>query len=52
VILKDGTLAYSEEIDPTNPAPQVGPADVVMDVSGPQNYRAWQMPSLYEPPAT
>jgi len=52
VLAKDGTFAYGEEIDPTNPAPQTGPADVVMDVSGPQQYRGWQMPSLYAPPTT
>jgi hypothetical protein len=52
VILEDGALGFSEEIEPTNPAPQVGPAVVVMDVAGPQQYRAWQMPSLYAPPGT
>jgi len=44
--------AYSLEINPTPPAPQVGPADVLTDISSPEHYRGWQMPSLYAPPVT
>jgi len=53
VSLKVGTQGYTVDVSPTGPpAIQVGPADVVMDVAGPQQYRAWQMPSLYNPPTT
>jgi hypothetical protein len=52
VLAQDATFGYSLEINPKNPAPQVGPADTVMDNSGPQQYRGWQMPSLYAPPVT
>jgi len=52
VLAQDATFGYSLEIAPTNPAPQVGPAVKVMDISGPQQYRAWQMLSLYGPPTT
>jgi hypothetical protein len=52
VLAQKGAFAYSEEIAPTNPAPQTGPADVRMDISAPQQYRGWQMPSLYAPPVT
>jgi arylsulfate sulfotransferase len=45
-------FGYSLEIGPTPPAPQVGKADVLMDLAGPQHYRGWQMPSLYNPPTT
>ncbi len=48
-----GTLGYSLEISPTNPpAPEVGPMVPLMDISGWQQYRAWQMQSLYNPPTT
>jgi len=46
------TAGYSLEIAPIPPAPQVGPANVLLDLSGPEHYRGWQMPSLYFPPAT
>jgi arylsulfate sulfotransferase len=52
VATKLSTFAFSEEINPKNPAPQVGPVDFIMDLSGPQQYRGWQMPSLYNPPTT
>jgi arylsulfate sulfotransferase len=53
VSLQVGTQGFTIDVSPTGPpAPQVGAADVVMDVSGPQQYRAWQMPSLYSPPTT
>lgn len=52
VLAKGSTFAYSEEFGPTPPAPQVGKADVLLDISGPQQYRGWQMPSLYAPPTT
>jgi arylsulfate sulfotransferase len=47
-----GVVAYSVELAPTNPAPQVGPASVLLDIAAPEHYRAWLMPSLYEPPTT
>jgi|HubBroStandDraft_1064217.scaffolds.fasta_scaffold03286_1 arylsulfate sulfotransferase len=46
------TYGYSLEVAPTPAAPQVGPADFLMDLAGPQHYRGWQMPSLYNPPIT
>jgi hypothetical protein len=46
------TVGYSMEIGPTPAAPQVGPADILLDLKGPQHYRGWQMPSLYDPPIT
>jgi hypothetical protein len=49
---QNSTFAFSEEFAPTPAAPQVGPADVLMDISGPQQYRGWQMPNLYAPPTT
>jgi hypothetical protein len=52
-LLKGGTFGYSMEISGTGPpAPQVGPADVLMDLGGPQHYRGFQMQSLYNPPTT
>jgi hypothetical protein len=52
VIAQDATFGYSLEIGPTPAAPQAGPADVILDLSGSQHYRGWQMPSLYTPPTT
>jgi hypothetical protein len=52
VLAKDGTFAYSEEFGPTPPSPQEGKADVIMDISAPQQYRGWQLTSLYAPPTT
>ncbi|HUE00693.1 MAG TPA: aryl-sulfate sulfotransferase [Bryobacteraceae bacterium] len=49
---KLGTQGISLEIAPTNPAPQVGPADFLMNISGPQQYRGWAMTSIYSPPTT
>ena len=46
------TDGYSMEFAPTPAAPQVGPANVLLNLSGPQHYRGWQMPSLYFPPTT
>jgi hypothetical protein len=52
VAAKQSTFAYSQEISATGPpAPEVGPADFLMELAGPQQYRGWQMPSLYNPPA-
>jgi hypothetical protein len=45
-------VSYSVEIAPTNPAPQVGPANFLLDVASPEHYRGWLMPSLYDPPTT
>jgi len=47
---KSTTLGYSQEYGPTPAAPQMGVNNPVMEVAGPQHYRGWQMPSLYEPP--
>jgi hypothetical protein len=52
VLSQNATFGYSMEIAPTPAAPQEGPADVLMDVAGPQHYRGWQMPNLYAPPTT
>ena len=52
VLAQGGTFGFSMEISPSVPAPQVGPADVLMDISGPQQYRGWQMSSLYLVPTT
>lgn len=52
VLSKGATFGFSMEVGPTPAAPQLGAADVVMDLSGPQHYRGWQMPSLYVPPTT
>jgi arylsulfate sulfotransferase len=50
---QESTFGYSIEIFGTGPpAPQVGPAGFLMNLSGPQQYRGWQMPSLYNPPTT
>jgi len=46
------TVGYSLELGADPPAPQVGPANVRLNLSGPEQYRAWQMPSLYYPPGT
>jgi hypothetical protein len=42
----------SLEIAPTPAAPVLGKADELLNLSGPEHYRAWQMPSLYAPPTT
>jgi len=34
------------------PLPVVGPANVILNVAGPEHYRGWQMVSLYFPPTT
>ena len=52
VLSLNNTVSYSMEIAPTPAAPQVGPADVLMDLQGTQHYRGWQMPNLYDPPTT
>jgi len=51
-ILSGTTTGYSMELAPTPPAPQVGAAHVILNVSGPEHYRGWQLPSLYNPPTT
>jgi hypothetical protein len=48
----ESTQGFSLEIAPTPAAPQVGTADIQLDLAGPQHYRGWQMPSLYDPPIT
>ncbi|MGC9945346.1 MAG: aryl-sulfate sulfotransferase [Bryobacteraceae bacterium] len=52
VVAQDSTFGYSLEYGPTPAAPQVGPADQILDLQGPQHYRGWQMPNLYNPPTT
>ena len=52
VLAQRSTFAFSEEFSPSNPAPQMGPAVVLFDLQGPQQYRGFQMPSLYNPPTT
>ena len=51
-ILTGTSSGFSMELAPTPPAPQAGAAHVILNVSGPQQYRAWQMQSLYLPPTT
>jgi hypothetical protein len=43
---------YTIEVGPTPPAPQVGPTDFLENLQGPEHYRGWQMPNLYDPPIT
>lgn len=52
VLAQNASLGYSLELGPTPAAPEVGPADLILDVAGPQHYRGWQMPNLYDPPTT
>jgi hypothetical protein len=52
VLAQGGTFGFSMEIAPTPAAPQVGPADVLLDMQGTQHYRGWQMSSLYLVPTT
>jgi len=52
VLSANDTAGYSMELAPSPPAPQVGAADVLLNLSGPEHYRGWQMPSLYFPPTT
>ncbi|MGC9949249.1 MAG: aryl-sulfate sulfotransferase [Bryobacteraceae bacterium] len=53
IVLVDlNTVSYSLEIGPTPPVPQLGTANVILKLSGPEHYRGWQMPSLYDPPTT
>jgi arylsulfate sulfotransferase len=49
---KEHTFGFSLEIGPSPAAPQVGPADFLMDLAGPTHYRGWQMQSLYIVPTT
>ncbi|HUE04792.1 MAG TPA: aryl-sulfate sulfotransferase [Bryobacteraceae bacterium] len=46
------TAGVSLELSPANPAPQAGPAVQLLNLMGPNHYRAWEMPSLYDPPVT
>lgn len=46
------TDGYSMELAPTPNVPQAGPANVLLNVAGPEHYRGWQMPNLYFPPIT
>jgi arylsulfate sulfotransferase len=52
VVVETSTYGFSLEINPSNPAPQVGPADVLLNLVGPEHYRGWQVPNLYQPPTT
>jgi len=46
------TNGDSMEVGPTPPAPQVGPANILLNLVGPEHYRGWQMLNLYSPPTT
>ena len=46
------TVGNSMEIGPDPPVPQIGAANVILNLSGPQHYRGWQMSNLYFPPTT
>jgi hypothetical protein len=52
VLSLNDTAGYSMEIGPTPPVPQLGKANVMLNLAGPEHYRGWQMPSLYSPPTT
>jgi len=52
VPLKNTSVGYSMEIGPTPAAPQMGAADLMLDLVGPQHYRGWQLQNLYSPPTT
>jgi len=52
VSVQKGSAGFSLEIGPSPAFPQVGPADVLMELVGPQHYRGFQMPSLYVAPTT
>lgn len=52
VIPPGSTFAYSQEVGPTPAAPQVGAAHMLMKLSNPQQYRGWQLQSLYVVPTT
>lgn len=52
VVVGTETYGFSMEINPVNPAPQAGPADVLENLVGPEHYRGWQVPNLYQPPTT
>ncbi len=53
VLINLGTTnGYSMELGPVPAAPQIGPANVLLNIAGPEHYRGWQMPSLYFPPTT
>lgn len=52
VLAQNNTFGYSMEVGPTPAAPQIGPANVLMNVSGPQHYRGWQLQNLYTVPTT
>jgi hypothetical protein len=46
------TAGYSLEVGPTPAVPQLGAANVLLNIAGPEHYRGWQMPNLYFPPTT
>ena len=46
------TDGYSMEMAPTPSVPQAGPADVLLNLAGPEQYRGWQMLNLYAAPTT
>jgi hypothetical protein len=52
VITGGVATGYSLEIAPTPAAPQLGTADVLLNLAAPKHYRGWQMQSLYAPPTT
>jgi hypothetical protein len=42
-------VGYNMEVTPT---PATGPANLMINIQGPNHYRGWQMPNLYNPPIT
>ena len=48
-VTRTGTLGYGIEIQP---APGTDNGTQVLNLAGPDSYRSWQMPSLYDPPTT
>jgi hypothetical protein len=49
LVTLNNVVSYSMEI---LPAPGMITGTQVLNLQGPQHYRAWQMPSLYNPPST
>jgi len=48
----DTTNGDSMEIGPVPAAPEIAPANVLLNLAGPEHYRGWQMTTLYNPPTT
>jgi arylsulfate sulfotransferase len=52
LIKLDTTNGDSMEVGPVPPVPQLGTANVILNLAGPEHYRGWQMVNLYAPPTT